>query len=1229
MSQREREDEPDRLVPDPRYELRDVIGRGAMGVVHRAWDRVARREIAVKTLRVWDPEDLYRLKKEFRSLADVSHPNLARLHELVSRDDVCFLTMELVHGRDFVSWARAPGREPRELRQALHQVARGLGALHEAGLLHRDIKPTNVLVEDGGRVVILDFGLVSTARSGLSRVSRRGTFAGTPGYMAPEQIWGDAVGPASDWYGVGAMLYECLTGALPFDPLALATLGTRRGDTAPSARAKCPDVPDDLDALASALLRTDPAQRPGSAEVIELLGATSDAAPAAAPSAPSLRVGGPFVGRAKELAWLHEAFERSRLGSPIVARIQGASGIGKTALVERFLDEVGAANDVLILRARCRFQESVRFNAVDGIVDELSRFLVHARPDRIEAMTPRNVRALLRMFPVLQRVPFAIPPTESDLADAEPHEVRRRAFTALRELLARISDRNPVILWIDDIQWGDADSAPILVEVLRSPDPPSLLALLTHRDGSDEYSHFLDRLETEEREGTFPATRRLAIGSLDGDEVRELVTTLLADAPASVVDAATRAAAHAAGSPFLLGELARAMRDAVAPDEAVAHAAATELAEIVRGRVASMPPAQQRMLELVCVAGTPLDGRILAEAADVEADPLGLLDELRRASLLRLVATASEPLVETYHDRIRESVLEGLDAVRRRDRHRALAGALEHAPRTPPALLARHLHGAGELARAADEIERAGDLAAAALAFAQAADFYRLALDWKVGDVARTRSLLTRRARSLVAAGRSAEAAPLFLVAAEGAERADAWELRREAAEKFLASGRTDEGVAILRPLLEELGLHYPASARSAVLSTLARVAELRLRGTRVRRPRVPPSATDLTRIDLCYSVARGLITVDTMRAGYLPLIGLLLSLRAGEEGRIGRSLAMVGGAVLAPIGGFLGAWGSRLIEQARAIASDLDDPYLSAAVAVSAGQVAVLRGEWRAAVEQSREGLRVLHERCRGVDWEKNTGHMAELRGLEEIGAMGEVYRRANELLLEAEALDDRYGAVVAAAHIATSGVAVDRSTEARERLRAALERWSREGFLLQHLYAARAEIYADLYDGRPDEAWRRVCAAWPEIERAFFLRTPITRIDSRLMRARAALALAAAGGEDAAELLCVCEDEARRLAKEKRPDTSAHAAALRAGVAVQRGDLDRSLSHLGDSALHYDRAGMDLARASVERCEGALRGSESGMQMVAQSERTMRAAGIVIPARWTTVCLPGFDGR
>jgi tetratricopeptide (TPR) repeat protein len=1045
--------------------------------------------------------------------------------------------------------------------------------------------------------------------------------------MAPEQLWGDVLTPAADWYGVGVMLFECLTGSHPVGPGDLTSLLTRRRDAPPDPRSLCPDAPEDLAALALALLREDPAERPGGAEVAALLDAAGTTQGAALPAAPPSLPGAPFVGRAKELAWLRDAYARSRRGSAVAARVEGASGIGKTALVERFLAETAEAGEALVLRARCRFQESVRFNAVDGLVDELSRFLVRMRPDRIAALTPRNVRALLRVFPVLRRVPFPVPETESDLAGAEPHELRRRAFAALLELLARIADRQPVIAWIDDVQWGDADSAAILAEVLRAPDPPSLLLLLTHREGSQEYSSLLERLEEDERSGSLPAIDRLSLGPLGATEVRELIATLLGPAYEDVVDAATRAAEHAGGSPFLVGELTRSLQAPGSANSLLERLASTRLADVVRNRVEALPEAAQRVLELVCVAGEPLEGRVLFDAAGGAHGSVALVDGLRRDSLLRLVATQAEPLVETYHDRIRESVLEVLDEPKRRAHHRALADALDRDGSASPAALARHLHGAGDLARAADQAELAGDRAADALAFARAAEFYRLALEWKAGEIERTRRLLTRRARALVNAGRSAEAAPLFLVAAAGAEPIHGWELRREAAEKYLASGRTDDGVAILRPLLDELGLRYPASARSAVLSTLGRVAELRVRGTRVRRGRHgAASARELARVDLCYSTARGLITVDTMRAGYLPLMGLLLALRAGEPGRIGRSLAMVGGAVLAPLGGAMGAWGERLIEQASGIAAEMDDPYLSAAVAVSAGQVAVLRGNWREAVERSREGLRILRERCRGVDWEKNTGHMAELRGLEELGEMGEVFQRANELLLEAESLGDRYGAVVAALHIATSGVAVDRPAEAREQIRSALERWSREGFLLQHLYAARAAVYADLYEGRAGDAWRRVRATWPEIERAFLLRTPITRIDSRLLRGRAALAAVARGEGDARELLRICQGEARRLAGEGRPDTEAHASALRAGVAFVRGDRDRALRLLGDAVRAYGRADMALARACVLRREGTLRGGDEGRETVARADAMMQAAGIAAPARWTEVCAPGL---
>ncbi len=179
-------------------------------------------------------------KQEFRSLSDISHPNLVNLYELFAVDDRWFFTMELVEGTDFVVlcgrrpiWRSRARRRPAAGTQraqnrllgcstrpgcavALLQLAEGMDALHQANKLHRDIKPPNVLVSHEGRVVLLDFGLTADLeRSGRFQPSDR-QVVGTVGHMSPEQAAGRGVTAASDWYSVGVILFEALTGRLPF-----------------------------------------------------------------------------------------------------------------------------------------------------------------------------------------------------------------------------------------------------------------------------------------------------------------------------------------------------------------------------------------------------------------------------------------------------------------------------------------------------------------------------------------------------------------------------------------------------------------------------------------------------------------------------------------------------------------------------------------------------------------------------------------------------------------------------------------------------------------------------------------------------------------------------------------------------------------------------------------------------------------------------------------------------
>ena len=203
-----------------RFAVELLLGRGGFGTVYQVYDRQRRAQVALKILHRADASALFRLKQEFRALADLSHPNLASLYELLSQGDLWFITMELVAGRTFTDFVRGelpehqlpaapvlmdddmetgvrPPMTPREFRPAvspdtierleasLRQLALGLHYLHSAGKLHRDIKPSNVLVTNEGRVVLLDFGLV-TERGGEA-VDLGLEIVGTPLYMAPEQ----------------------------------------------------------------------------------------------------------------------------------------------------------------------------------------------------------------------------------------------------------------------------------------------------------------------------------------------------------------------------------------------------------------------------------------------------------------------------------------------------------------------------------------------------------------------------------------------------------------------------------------------------------------------------------------------------------------------------------------------------------------------------------------------------------------------------------------------------------------------------------------------------------------------------------------------------------------------------------------------------------------------------------------------------------------------------------
>ncbi len=284
-----------------RFEVIRCVGEGGMGVVYEAHDRERDERVALKTLRSVNAAAIYRFKNEFRALDDVTHPNLVSLHELFADRERLFFTMELVSGVDFLrhvefgaaaafaptvvsqrgSLEEAPGAQAggathpdrsldvARLRAATRQLAEGVLALHRAGRLHRDIKPSNVLATPEGRVVLLDFGLITEL--GDDDDTRERQILGTPAYMAPEQAAGAELSRASDWYSVGVMLHEALAGSLPFEGTAAEILLTKQIAEAPPLPDAASRLAPDLAVLSAGLLRRLPGERPSGDAILRAL----------------------------------------------------------------------------------------------------------------------------------------------------------------------------------------------------------------------------------------------------------------------------------------------------------------------------------------------------------------------------------------------------------------------------------------------------------------------------------------------------------------------------------------------------------------------------------------------------------------------------------------------------------------------------------------------------------------------------------------------------------------------------------------------------------------------------------------------------------------------------------------------------------------------------------------------------------------------------------------------
>ncbi|HUF47201.1 MAG TPA: protein kinase [Vicinamibacterales bacterium] len=1237
-----------------RIAVHQRLGSGGFGVVYRGYDRGRRLPVAIKTLKSLDPAGLASFKDEFRALADIAHPNLITLFELLSDGDQWFYTMELVDGVDFLTWVRGgsawaadasaestPETETRavgdssrsggagdtppqtldegRLRRALVQLASGVAALHAAGTLHRDLKPSNVLVTPAGRVVILDFGLArEIPLDGDATRAEPSQLVGTPAYMSPERLRSGASSPAADWYAVGVMLFEALTGRRPFVGSMLDQLVATQHGPPVRPRELAPGVPDDLDALCTDLLERDPVVRPASADVLARLGSAGVGVPAAAPGRSRV-----FVGRAGELSVLDDAFAAT-LDSrrPVVVSISGAPGVGKSSLARQFLERVRArTSGAVVLAGRCYETESVPYKAVDSALDALSRYLQQLPVEQAAALLPRDAEALTRLFPVLGSVgAFARAPRRgADVLDAQ--EQRGRGFSALRELLGRLTDRQPLVLVLDDVQWGDVDSAALLAELLRPPDPPALLLILTFRAREAATSAMLQEFARLVEQMPGLDRRDLPLEDLPPDDARQLASLLVRSDSTSaagrhVID---EVAAESAGNPLFIAELARHIGHG---GTARSGAGPSSLDDVIAARVGTLPAEAQRLLAVIALSGHPIEVPLASAAAgmsDVDERAVALL---RSARLIRGTGEIRWRRVAPYHDRIREVVTASISAVEAPALHLRIGEALEASSGTDPERRAFHFERAGAVERAAPLLIEAAERAMRALAFDHSAALIERALALvPPAEPVERRRLHERLGEALGSAGRGARAAEALLVAAKDAPPDDAQELIRQAAHQYLISGHIDEGLDRLRSVLEAVGLRIPSTPRRALLGVLYHRLRLRLRGLDfTRRDESGVPAETRRRLDACWSAASGLANVDAIRGAYFHARHLRMALAAGEPRRIALGCSnMVSQTAIEGLP--VRAQVEALMARADALAAESGDPFIVAHNDLACGVAEYLGGRWRAGLERLVRAETVLREQCTGVAWDLDTCHLYRLRTMYLVGDVAAMCARVPRLIEEAQERGDRLGTTMLRSRLANVALLVaDAPVEARALCHEGIAAWSRRGFHTEHYFEWVGQTEIDLYEGRGAEAMARVERTWPVLQGSLITRVQIVREQAHDLRGRAATAAAVETSDAAARarLLADAERDAQTLDREGTPLATAFAHGLRASVASIRGDRETALRELDVCERTFAADELVPHAMAARRRRGCLLGGDEGRALAQSSDEWAAGQGIRNPDRF-----------
>jgi eukaryotic-like serine/threonine-protein kinase len=682
------------LVGD-RYQLLQQLGTGGMGVVYRAADRLSGQQVALKYVTAEDNQLKFgstsnhtdfqlSLAQEFRALAGLRHPHIVSVLDYGFADFGLqqrqpYFTMQLIDGAQPIT-EYAKGLETAEKVRLLVELLQALIYLHRHGILHRDLKPGNVLITSEGSVKVMDFGL-ALYQSRTSTDIHKG-IVGTMAYMAPELFLDEPASAQSDLFAVGVIAYELFTGRYPFEGKSAGTLLYNIMNSAPDLTVL--DV--DLAGVLEKLLSKSASERYDSAEAAmdALCDATDQRQPEESRALrDSALQSAKFVGREGELALLVEALDQTvSLSRGSAWLIGGESGVGKTRLLEE-----------LRIRALVRGALVVRGQAVEGAGlpyqlwrDPLRRLILNIELSDLEAAILKEI------IPDIETLLYR------EVADAPPVDGRamqQRLVLTIIDVFRR--QEQPVVLLLEDLQWVSESLDSLKLLNLFAAEYPWLIIATYRHDERPTLPNELPRMQV------------ISLPRLSDAAIRELSEAILGDVgrQPELVNLLVR---ETEGNTFFIVEVMRALAEdagrlsSIMPATLPRHVMTGGVRQIARRRLNRVPAWALPLLKLVAVAGREIDLNLLRIIG--ESDLERWLSVCVGASVLEV----SDGVWRFTHDKLRETLIRDLNREERPLLHRAVAEALEavypdessYAER-----LAEHWLAAGDFGKALEYTHRA------------------------------------------------------------------------------------------------------------------------------------------------------------------------------------------------------------------------------------------------------------------------------------------------------------------------------------------------------------------------------------------------------------------------------------------------------------------------------------------------------------------------------------------